>query len=166
IAVWEGHKYTKEEIWFFVKAKPYFIDEDGNYILDLHIGLKITNNESLKEYDWSFSYTKDNGKKVTFKKDHKDRVALTLTRKEKEVAKWLFFIRGQKKVIPHRGHVLRKLELEECLSEKLVWRVPECPADALGHAGEASAGIDLIDHQSGRVQHLAQARSATLDPHG
>jgi DNA-binding CsgD family transcriptional regulator len=83
------HKFSKEEIWFFVKAKPYFIDEDGNFILDLHIGLKITNNESLKEYDWSFSYTKDNGRKISYKKENQENTVLYLTRKEKEVAKWL-----------------------------------------------------------------------------
>jgi DNA-binding CsgD family transcriptional regulator len=83
------HKYTQEEIWFFVKAKPYFIDEDGNFILDLHIGLKVTNNESLMEYDWSFSYTKDNGRKVSFKKENLVRSVMYLTKKEKEVAKWL-----------------------------------------------------------------------------
>ena len=83
------HRETKEEIWFFVKAKPYFIDEDGNFIFDLHIGLKITNHQHLTEYDWSFSYLKDNGKKENFQKQKNNDLANLLSKKEKEVAKWI-----------------------------------------------------------------------------
>lgn len=115
------HKITQEEIWFFVKAKPYFIDEQGNFILDLHIGLKITNHEPLTEYDWSFSYTLDNGKKVAYKKEKKGNATLPLTKKEKEVAKLMLagfdsneiankmFI-SVNTVFTHRKRLLKKLK--------------------------------------------------------
>ncbi|MCL6261132.1 helix-turn-helix transcriptional regulator [Aquiflexum sp. TKW24L] len=80
------HKISQKEIWFFTKAKPYLIDEKGNFIYDLHIGLLITNNEHLKGYDWSYSYVRDDGAKVVHQKDTPQRKDLDLSKKEKEVA--------------------------------------------------------------------------------
>jgi DNA-binding CsgD family transcriptional regulator len=114
------HKITQKEIWFFTKAKPYLIDEKGNFIYDLHIGLLITNNEHLKGYDWSYSYVMDNGAKVTQHKDTAQRKDLDLSKKEKEVA--LLLLEGLDSqeianrmfisintVFTHRKKILKKL---------------------------------------------------------
>lgn len=81
------HKDTGEEIWFFTKAKPYLIDPKGNFVLDLHIAFQITNSEPLRNYDWNFSYIKDDGTKVHFKKDGAKNHDIGLTKKELEIAK-------------------------------------------------------------------------------
>lgn len=114
------HKTTKKEIWFFTKAKPYLIDENGNFIFDLHIGLQITNNEYLKEYGWSYSYIKENGTKINHEKDKTPNPELSLTKKEKEVA--LLLLEGltsqeiankmfisRNTVFTHRKKILKKL---------------------------------------------------------
>ena len=114
------HKESKKEIWFFTKAKPYLIDEKGNFIYDLHIGLQITNNEHLKEYDWSYSYTKDDGSKITHQKEKPPIQDLSLSKKEKEVA--LLLLEGMDSqeiaenlfisintVFTHRKRILKKL---------------------------------------------------------
>jgi DNA-binding CsgD family transcriptional regulator len=114
------HKITKKEIWFFTKAKPYLIDEKGNFIYDLHIGLHITNNEHLKGYDWSYSYTKDDGSKINHHKENPLTKVLSLSKKEKEVALLLLdgldsqeiakrmFI-SINTVFTHRKKILKKL---------------------------------------------------------
>ena len=114
------HKETLKEIWFFTKAKPYLINDNGDYIYDLHIGFRITNHEHLSEYDWSFSYTKDDGTKISFKKNNGKKLEIPLTKKEKEVAKWIveglntkeiaekMFI-SQNTVFTHRKRLLKKL---------------------------------------------------------
>jgi DNA-binding CsgD family transcriptional regulator len=114
------HKISKKEIWFFTKAKPYLIDANGNFIFDLHIGLHITNNEHLKGYDWSYSYVKEDGSKVTHQKQKQQRLVLDLSRKEKEVALLLLdgldsqeiaekmFI-SINTVFTHRKKILKKL---------------------------------------------------------
>jgi hypothetical protein len=59
----------------------------GNFIYDLHIGLHITNNEHLKGYDWSYSYTKDDGSKINHHKENPlTKRSYSLSKKEKEVA--------------------------------------------------------------------------------
>ncbi|TVP47507.1 MAG: LuxR family transcriptional regulator [Mongoliibacter sp.] len=114
------HKFTQEEIWFFTKAKPYLIDMQGNFIFDLHIGLQVTNHEHLTGYDWSFSYIKDNGEKVVFKKDDKALEKLLLTKKELEIAKLIAKGMGSTEiaealcisrntVFTHRKKILKKL---------------------------------------------------------
>jgi DNA-binding CsgD family transcriptional regulator len=114
------HKTTKNEIWFFTKAKPYLIDENGNFIFDLHIGLHITNNEHLKGYDWSYSYITEDGSKITHEKDKKPVPEISLSKKEKEVALLLLdgltsqeianrmFI-SKNTVFTHRKKILKKL---------------------------------------------------------
>jgi DNA-binding CsgD family transcriptional regulator len=118
------HKFTQEEIWFFTKAKPYLMDDKGNFIYDLHIGFQINNHEHLTGYDWSFSYTKDNGKKIIFKKeDIKPSVSplLPITKKEMEIA--LMVAKGMNSgeiaeklfiskntVFTHRKKILKKLK--------------------------------------------------------
>jgi DNA-binding CsgD family transcriptional regulator len=114
------HKITKKEIWFFTKAKPYLIDINGNFIFDLHIGLHITNNEHLIGYDWSYSYIKENGEKVTHEKAKTPSPDLLLSKKEKEVS--LLLLEGlnsqeiadrmfisKNTVFTHRKKILKKL---------------------------------------------------------
>lgn len=114
------HKTSKKEIWFFTKAKPYLIDEKGNFIYDLHIGLQMTNNEHLRGYDWSYSYSKDDGTKINHHKEKPLLKDLSLSKKEKEVA--LLLLEGldsqeiaQKMfisintVFTHRKKILKKL---------------------------------------------------------
>jgi RNA polymerase sigma factor (sigma-70 family) len=114
------HKVTKNEIWFFTKAKPYLINDNGDFIYDLHIGFQITNHEHLTGYDWSFSYIKDDGTKILFKKTREKSLEIPFTKKEKEVAKWIveglntkeiaekMFI-SQNTVFTHRKRLLKKL---------------------------------------------------------
>jgi len=114
------HKTTHKEIWFFTKAKPYLIDIKGNFIFDLHIGLHISNSDPLKGYDWSYSYIKENGNKITHEKDKAPKSDLRLSKKEKEVA--LLLLEGltsqeiankmfisRNTVFTHRKKILKKL---------------------------------------------------------
>lgn len=114
------HKFTQEEIWFFTKAKPYLIDEYGNFIYDLHIGFQVTNNEHLTGYDWSFSYVKDSGKKILYKKGDFIVEKSLLTKKEKQIAIMIAQGMGSQEiadalsisantVFTHRKKILKKL---------------------------------------------------------
>lgn len=115
------HKDDGREIWFFTKAKPYLIDEQGNFIYDLHIGFQINNHEHLTGYDWSFSYTKENGEKVVFKKHDIKSNGFSLTNKEKEIAALMvqgfdsqeiadkLFI-SRNTVFTHRKNIMKKLK--------------------------------------------------------
>lgn len=115
------HKEDGREIWFFTKAKPYLIDDQGNFIYDLHIGFQINNHEHLAGYDWSFSYTKENGEKVVFKKHDKKINQIPLTKKELEIAS--FMVKGldsqeiadrlfisRNTVFTHRKSIMKKLK--------------------------------------------------------
>ncbi|PSL04292.1 helix-turn-helix transcriptional regulator [Cecembia rubra] len=113
------HKDDGHEIWFFTKAKPYLVDQEGNFVYDLHIAFQINNHEHLTGYDWSFSYTKDNGEKVLFKKnDVKQDIPLTKKEIEigsylvkgmdsQEIAEKLFISRNT--VFTHRKSIMKKL---------------------------------------------------------
>jgi DNA-binding CsgD family transcriptional regulator len=115
------HKENGKEIWFFTKAKPYLIDDQGNFIYDLHIGFQINNHKHLTGNDWGFSYIKDNGEKVSFKKNPKSANNIPLTKKEieiasmmvkgldsQEIADRLFISRNT--VFTHRKSIMKKLK--------------------------------------------------------
>ncbi|PRY89926.1 helix-turn-helix transcriptional regulator [Mongoliibacter ruber] len=115
------HRFTQEEIWFFTKAKPYLIDDLGNFIYDLHIGFQVTNHDHLTEYDWSFTYVKDDGDKVVFRKDDLKIEKSNLSKKELEIAKLIakgmesleiaeMLNISKNTVFTHRKKILKKLK--------------------------------------------------------
>lgn len=115
------HKDTKEEIWFFSRAKPYLIDSNGNLVLDLHFSMQVPNHGHLNGHDWSYSYTKEDGSKVLQQKHHKEKIQIRLSKKEKEVASLLLqgldsqaigeklFI-SKNTVYVHRKNIIKKLK--------------------------------------------------------
>ncbi len=114
------HYQTKEIKWFFARVKPYFVDEKGNLVFDLHLIVQLLNPPVSKEYDWSYSYTTLDGKKILVSRNSPAQGTVALTKKEKEVADLLLEGYNSQEiaeklyiskftVLTHRKRLLKKL---------------------------------------------------------
>ncbi|SDD28444.1 regulatory protein, luxR family [Algoriphagus faecimaris] len=114
------HRTTREVIWVMGKVRPYLIDEKGNFAMDLHIIVQLLTPPKEKGYDWTYSYTKEDGTRVLVSKNSPDRRQIKLTKKEKEIIKMILEGLGSKEigesmnisintVSTHRKNILRKL---------------------------------------------------------
>ncbi len=114
------HRTTQEVIWMTSKVRPYVIDEAGNFIMDLHIIIQLFNPPKTKNYDWNYSYIKDDGSKIVVTKNSPTDKAVKLTAKEKEIVGMILEGKESKEisdilnisfntVATHRKNILRKL---------------------------------------------------------
>lgn len=83
------HRTTKEIIWVQGKVRPYLIDSDGNFAMDLHIIIQLFTPPIAQGYDWNYSYTKDNGTRIIVSKNSPNTKEVKLTKKEQEIVKLL-----------------------------------------------------------------------------
>lgn len=114
------HRTTREIIWVMGKVRPYFIDEKGNFAMDLHIIVQLLTPPKVKGYDWTYSYTKDEGGRVLVSKNSQESREVKLTKKEKQIVQLILEGNGSKEiserlnisintVLTHRKNILRKL---------------------------------------------------------
>jgi DNA-binding CsgD family transcriptional regulator len=114
------HRTTQEVIWVTSKVRPYVIDEAGNFIMDLHIIVQLFTPPKAKNYDWNYSYTKDDGTKIVVSKNSPTDKAVNLTSKEREIVELILEGKESKEisaklnislntVATHRKNILRKL---------------------------------------------------------
>jgi DNA-binding CsgD family transcriptional regulator len=96
------------------------IDEEGNFIMDLHIIIQLFTPPKSKSYDWSYSYTKEDGTKIFVSKNSPVDRAVKLTSKEREIVDLVLEGKESKEiggilnisvltVGTHRKNILRKL---------------------------------------------------------
>lgn len=123
------HRKTQEAVWMTSKARPYVIDDAGNFIMDLHIIIQLNTPPKVKNYDWSYSYVKDDGTRILVNKNAPTDNAVHLTLKEKEVARHILDGKESKEisdllnisintVSTHRKNILHKLKARN-LSEMI-----------------------------------------------
>jgi DNA-binding CsgD family transcriptional regulator len=115
------HRITNEVLWVVGKAKPFLIDSDGNFAIDLHIVIQLYNHPKVTCYDWNYSYKKEDGSRVYVSKSSPKNIHVKLTKKEKEIAKMILDGKKSKEigellniststVGTHRKHILKKLK--------------------------------------------------------
>lgn len=114
------HKDSKRVKWFFARARPYLVDENSNIVFDLHVIMELTTPPQTTSYDWSLSYIGEDGKKVMSTRNDPVKVAINLTKKEREVARLLMeglnsesiakrMYISTNTVYTHRKNILKKL---------------------------------------------------------
>lgn len=114
------HRTTQEVIWMTSKVRPYVIDEAGNFIMDLHIIVQLFTPPKTKNYDWNYSFTKEDGSKIFVSKNSPVDKAVKLTTKEREIVELILEGKESKEiskvlnisintVATHRKNILRKL---------------------------------------------------------
>ncbi|MCS5490964.1 LuxR C-terminal-related transcriptional regulator [Algoriphagus limi] len=114
------HRTTQEVKWVVAKVRPYFIDEAGNFAMDLHIIFELQTPPKVKSYDWTYSFIRDDGTRVLVTKDSPNNKAVKLTKKEKEIIQLILDGNSSKMiaeelnisantVATHRKNILRKL---------------------------------------------------------
>jgi len=114
------HRITQEIIWVTGRAKPFIIDSQGNFAVDLHIILQLQNLPSVKSYDWTYSYQNKDGKRILVSKTTPEKHTINLTKKEKEIAKMILDGKESKEigeelnisintVGTHRKNILKKV---------------------------------------------------------
>ncbi len=114
------HRTTKEILWMTSKVRPYVIDELGNFIMDLHIIIQLHTPPKTKNYDWSYSFAKDDGTKIFVSKNSPVDKAIKLTQKEREIVNLVLEGMESKQisevlnisiftVATHRKNIFRKL---------------------------------------------------------
>lgn len=114
------HRSTDEVFWMMAKVKPYLIDEEGNFAMDLHIIVRLTTPPKTASYDWNYSFVKDNGDRVMVSKNQPKDTLVKLTKKEKEIVKHILGGESSKSiaeslsisvntVFTHRKNILKKL---------------------------------------------------------
>ncbi|WP_296699480.1 LuxR C-terminal-related transcriptional regulator [Algoriphagus sp.] len=114
------HRVTQEVFWMMGRVKPYLIDSAGNFAMDLHIILKLQTPPKTKNYDWNYSYLKDDGTRIFVSKNSPVDREISLTKKEKEIVKLILNGMESKEisnelnisfntVSTHRKNILRKL---------------------------------------------------------
>jgi DNA-binding CsgD family transcriptional regulator len=102
------------------RAKPFIIDSQGNFAVDLHVILQLQNPPSVKSYDWNYSYQTQVGERVFVSKATPDTLTVKLTKKEKEIAKMILDGKESKQigealnisintVGTHRKNILKKV---------------------------------------------------------
>jgi DNA-binding CsgD family transcriptional regulator len=114
------HRTTGEILWMTSKVRPYVIDEDGNFIMDLHIIVQLPAPPKTKGYDWNYIYTKDDGTRFFVSKNSPNVKPIHLTPKEKEIIALILDAKESKEissilnislntVTTHRKNILKKL---------------------------------------------------------
>lgn len=114
------HRKTKKETWIVGKVRPYLIDGDGNFVMDLHIILPLMNTPKIKQYDWNYSFTKEGGNRVIVSKTSPSKREVKLTKKEKVIVDLMLSGAVSKEISQqlnisvntvgtHRKNILRKL---------------------------------------------------------
>jgi DNA-binding CsgD family transcriptional regulator len=114
------HRTTHEVIWMTSKVRPYVIDDAGNFIMDLHIIVQLFTPPKTKNYDWNYTYTKEDGTKIFVSKNSPVDKAIKLTSKEREIVEFVLDGKESKEisellnisvntVATHRKNILRKL---------------------------------------------------------
>lgn len=114
------HRTTQEVIWMTSKVRPYVIDDAGNFIMDLHIIVQLFTPPKAKNYDWNYSFTKEDGSKIFVSKNSPVDKAIKLTTKEREIVELILEGKESKEiskvlnisintVATHRKNILRKL---------------------------------------------------------
>ncbi|MBN3521222.1 PAS domain-containing protein [Algoriphagus lutimaris] len=114
------HRTTQEVFWMMGRVKPYLIDSAGNFAMDLHIIVKLHTPPKTKNYDWNYSYVKDDGTRIFVSKNSPSDREISLTKKEKEIVRLILDGLGSKEiseklnisfntVSTHRKNILRKL---------------------------------------------------------
>ena len=115
------HKKTQVAKWFLTKVKPYWIDDKGSIVFDLHISFHLSSPPIATEYDWSYSYTASDGNKVACFKNGPVGIEVQLTKKEKEIGLLLLEGLDSKEiaaklfisvntVFTHRKNIMKKLK--------------------------------------------------------
>lgn len=115
------HRITQETIWTVGKAKPFLIDSDGNFAIDLHIIIQLQNHPKVTSYDWNYSFQKDDGSRVYVSKTSPKDNYVKLTKKEREIAQMILDGKKSKEVSEvlnismntvgtHRKNILKKLK--------------------------------------------------------
>lgn len=115
------HRVTQEIIWVTGRVKPFIIDPQGNFAVDLHVILQLPNPPSVKSYDWTYSYKNKEETRVLISKETPEKITIKLTKKEKEIAKMI--LEGMESreigdvlnisintVGTHRKNILRKVK--------------------------------------------------------
>lgn len=114
------HRSTKEVIWMTSKVRPYVIDAAGNFIMDLHIIVQLFTPPKTKNYDWNYSFIREDGSKIFVSKNSPIDKAIKLTTKEREIVELILEGKESKEiseilnisintVATHRKNILRKL---------------------------------------------------------
>lgn len=114
------HRTSGDIKWMTSKVRPYVIDENGNFIMDLHIIVELPAPPKAKSYDWNYSYTKEDGTRIFVSKNSPEDKAINLTPKEKEIVNLILEGKESKEigevlnisfntVATHRKNILRKL---------------------------------------------------------
>jgi DNA-binding CsgD family transcriptional regulator len=114
------HRTTQEITWVTSKARPYLIDEEGNFIMDLHIIIQLFIPPKTKNYDWNYSYTKDGGSRIFVSKSSPTDKEVNLTGKEREIVDLILEGKESREISQqlnisintvgtHRKNILRKL---------------------------------------------------------
>ncbi|ERM82885.1 hypothetical protein P872_05400 [Rhodonellum psychrophilum GCM71 = DSM 17998] len=115
------HKETQIAKWFLTKVKPYWIDDNGNVVMDLHIVAHLTSPPAVKEFDWGYSYTSHDGTRIACYKNEPVSVEIPLTKKEKEIGSLMLEGLDSKEiaeklfisvntVFTHRKKIMKKLK--------------------------------------------------------
>lgn len=114
------HRKTRKITWMTAKVRPYVIDEAGNFIMDLHIIIQLSTPPKLKNYDWNYSYTRDDGAKIFVNKNSPMTKQVTLTKKERKIVDLILEGKLSKEICEilaismntvgtHRKNILKKL---------------------------------------------------------
>jgi len=114
------HRTNENSFWMTSKVRPYVIDQDGNFIMDLHILIQLPNPPKTKGYDWNYTYVKDDGTRIFVSKNSPTDRSINLTPKEKEIVTLILDGKESKEiaellsisfntVATHRKNILRKL---------------------------------------------------------
>lgn len=114
------HYVTKKVNWVLGKVRPYLIDSAGNFAMDLHIIMQLHTPPKTTEYDWNYSYQKEDGTRVFVSKNSPDSRVISLTKKEKEIVKLILDGKESKDIAEHlnisvntvgthRKNILKKL---------------------------------------------------------
>lgn len=115
------HRITQEVIWVTSKAKPFIIDSQGNFVVDLHVIVQLQNPPAIKSYDWNYSYKKKDGTRIFVSKETPEKRTIKLTKKQKEIAKMILDGKESKEigkalnisvntVGTHRKNILKTLD--------------------------------------------------------
>lgn len=114
------HRNTQEVIWMTSRVRPYVIDEAGNFIMDLHIIVKLFTPPKTKNYDWNYTFTRDGGQKVFVSKNSPVNKSVKMTSKERIIVGFILEGRESKEISEilnisvntvgtHRKNIFRKL---------------------------------------------------------
>ncbi|MHA7130507.1 LuxR C-terminal-related transcriptional regulator [Algoriphagus namhaensis] len=114
------HRTSLEVFWMLGRVKPYFIDQNGNFAMDLHVIVRLMAPPKVDSYDWNYTYVKDDGQRVMVSKNQPVDTPVKLTKKQKQVVKLILAGYPSKDISEklnismntvgtHRKNILKKL---------------------------------------------------------